>query len=244
MYRDLDLWWSAARGDNFTTATQVGAASAQQAGYARIRTEAKVFDAQEPGTVPLNLFWSDARKDNFTTPTAAGQSSALAAGYVLSRVEGFVYPWRPATPVTPLRLWWSDARGDNFLTGTPQGDKDAAAAGYRYVRTEGYAPSPQGLTVTVDKTERTEAGVFHTVRGSGFAPAGQAQFYFVPDTVPADAPFEYAYQLIEAIAVNATGAIGPRRMGGKWGFSPKGDPFGTIVARDRETGVEIAVTRL
>ena len=42
----LMLYWSAQRGDNFTTATAQGQADAQAAGYAYVRVEGYVFPAQ------------------------------------------------------------------------------------------------------------------------------------------------------------------------------------------------------
>jgi hypothetical protein len=88
----LMLYWSAQRGDNFTTATAQGQADAQAAGYAFVRIEGYVYPQQAPGTVPLLLYWSAQRGDNFTTATAQGQADAQAAGYAYVRVEGYVFP--------------------------------------------------------------------------------------------------------------------------------------------------------
>jgi hypothetical protein len=41
----LKLYWSAARGDNFTTATKIGELSARDAGYSFSRVEGYVFPA-------------------------------------------------------------------------------------------------------------------------------------------------------------------------------------------------------
>jgi hypothetical protein len=88
----LNVYWSWARGDNFTTATAQGENDALGAGYIFIRTEGYVFSSPQPGTVPLKSFWSWARGDNFTTATAQGEADALAAGYSFVRIEGFVFP--------------------------------------------------------------------------------------------------------------------------------------------------------
>jgi hypothetical protein len=242
MARNLDLWWHAGRGDNFTTSSAAGAKSAADAGYQRIRTEGQVLESPAAGTIPLKLFWSDARQDNFTTSSAVGEQQALAAGYVPVRIEGHVFDRRPAGSSNRLRLWWHAGRGDNFLTGTPQGDSDAQGSGYAFVRFEGFAPASRTLTVNIT-SESTQTGKFFTVSGSGFSAISTAQFYFVPDTVPAGAPADFAYQLIEAVGCDASGAFKQRRIGGSFGFTPKGDPFGDVVVRDKTSGVEAVVTR-
>ena len=131
------LYWSAAREDNFTTATEQGERDAKNAGYRFARTEGYVYSTQQPGTVPLKLYWSAARGDNFTTATTQGGRDAQAAGYGYARIEGYIFPsQQPGT--VPLKLYWSAARGDNFVTATAQGERDAKNAGYRFARIEGY----------------------------------------------------------------------------------------------------------
>ena len=88
----LKLYWSAARGDNFTTATAEGERDAIAAGYTFARIEGYIYPAPQSGTVPLKLFWSDARRDNFTTATDIGESHAYAASYRFARIEGYVFP--------------------------------------------------------------------------------------------------------------------------------------------------------
>jgi hypothetical protein len=142
--RPLKLYWSADRGDNFSTATQVGENSAIEAGYIFARNEANVFATRTSGMVPLKLYWNSQRGDNFSTATAAGEQSALDAGYSFARIEGYVYAdQRPNTK--PLKLYWSSGRADNFTTGTSAGEHDALAAGYTFVRIEGYAPTTSPL---------------------------------------------------------------------------------------------------
>jgi hypothetical protein len=91
----LKLYWSEARGDNFTTATKQGKADAKAAGYQFIRTEGYVYRKQRRGTVPLKLYWNPNREDNFTTSTQQGEADAKAAGYQFIRIEGYVYSSRP-----------------------------------------------------------------------------------------------------------------------------------------------------
>jgi hypothetical protein len=97
----LKLFWSAARGDNFTTATAIGESHALAAGYVFVRNEGYIYPAPKTGTVPLKLYWSDQRRDNFTTATAIGESHALAAKYGFARIEGYVYPVQPSYPPAP-----------------------------------------------------------------------------------------------------------------------------------------------
>ena len=106
----LNAFWNADRGDNFTTATQAGEASAHAAGYqTQPRIEGYVFPDQRPGTVPLKLFWQADWADNFTTATRDGEVSALASGYERGRVEGYVFPTQQPDTV-PLKLYWSQER--------------------------------------------------------------------------------------------------------------------------------------
>jgi ethanolamine utilization microcompartment shell protein EutL len=133
----LKLYYSQAREDNFTTATQAGKQSAIDAGYQKIRTEGYVFPKQRPGTVPLKLYYSQAREDNFTTATQQGEQSAIDAGYQFIRIEGYVFPNRRRGTV-PLKLYYSQAREDNFTTATQQGKQSAIDAGYQFIRNEGY----------------------------------------------------------------------------------------------------------
>jgi hypothetical protein len=91
----LKLYWSEARGDNFTTATTQGEADAKAAGYQFIRIEGLVYSEQRKGTVPLKLYWNPNREDNFTTSTQQGEADAKAAGYQFIRIEGYVYSNRP-----------------------------------------------------------------------------------------------------------------------------------------------------
>ena len=143
----LKLYWSAARGDNFTTATAQGERDAIAAGYQFARVEAYIFSAPRTGTVPLKLYWSAARGDNFTTATPQGERDAVAAGYVFVRIEGYIYP-TPQNGTVPFKLYWSDERRDNFTTATAIGESHALAARYRLARIEGYvypaqsAPAP------------------------------------------------------------------------------------------------------
>lgn len=156
----LNLYYSSARGDNFTTATQQGERDALAAGYGFARVEAYVFATQRPGTVPLKLYWSAARGDNFTTATAQGERDAKAAGYVYVRNEGYIYP-SPQAGTVPFKLYWSDARADNFTTATDIGEYHARAAGYGFARIEGYvfparttSPPPWTATVVQQPVER------------------------------------------------------------------------------------------
>ena len=74
----LKLYYSDARGDNFTTATSDGERDARGAGYRYARTEGFLFSGQEDETVPLKLIYSDQRGDNFTTATSDGERDARA----------------------------------------------------------------------------------------------------------------------------------------------------------------------
>lgn len=133
----LALYWSPARGDNFTTATGIGKQSAVDAGYDLAWVEGYVHGAQQLGTIPLELYWNGVREDNFTVATQSGRDLAKAHGYTFVRIEGYLYPTQQVGTV-PLQLYWSEARLDHLVTATAKGRQRAETAGYRYVRVEGY----------------------------------------------------------------------------------------------------------
>ncbi len=133
----LNLYYSSARGDNFTTGTSVGEQSAQSSGYGFARIEGYGFRDPQPGTVPLKLYWNAARGDNFTTASAQGEQAALASGYVFVRVEAYIYPTQQPGTV-PLKNYWNQARGDNFSTATAIGEQNARDSGYVFTWIEGY----------------------------------------------------------------------------------------------------------
>ncbi|CAN5157490.1 hypothetical protein BH09ACT3_BH09ACT3_16350 [soil metagenome] len=180
----LDSYWNATRGDNLTTATRSGRASAEEAGYSWLRREAEVFMAPSKlrsvlalpaDAVPLTLHWSAERQDNFTSIVREAPP-----GYEAVRVEGFVYRDLPKTRAfTRLRLWWNAKRGDNFLSGTDMGDAAARASGYTYLGTQAYAPASAPLEVVGDDIERGAKKLDYsvTVRGSGFSPLEPVRFY-------------------------------------------------------------------
>lgn len=144
----LRIYWSGARGDNFTTATDAGERDAKAAGYQFVRDDAYVLDTAEPGTTPLQLFWSEPRGDNITAATQASADAARAAGYVYVRDEGHVHTQQvPGT--VPLKMFWSPEREDNFTAASAQSEADALGAGYRHVRDEGYVfAAPAAPVVT------------------------------------------------------------------------------------------------
>ncbi len=51
----LELFYSGNRGDNFTTGTDIGRSSANDAGYSLVRVEGCAFLRQQPGTRLLTL---------------------------------------------------------------------------------------------------------------------------------------------------------------------------------------------
>lgn len=143
----LNLYYSEARGDNFTTGTDVGEQSAKSAGYGFARIEAYGLRDPQLGTVPLKLYWNAARQDNFTTASAQGEQTALASGYVFVRVEAYIYPsQQPGT--VPLKNYWSPARGDNFSTATAISEQSARDAGYAFAWIEGYV-FPAGASLSL-----------------------------------------------------------------------------------------------
>jgi hypothetical protein len=144
----LDLYWSASRGDNFSTATAAGRSSARSAGYVHARTEGYLFDRHLSGTIPLDLYWNSTRGDNFTTANATGRTDALNAAYAAVRTEGYLYSTQQPGTV-PLKQYWNAVRGDNFTTASTFGERDALTSGYTYVRVEGYL-FPRAIALRAD----------------------------------------------------------------------------------------------
>jgi len=210
----LVLYWSDARSDNFTTATEAGRRDAEAAGYRFVRTEGYIYPTAPRGTIvaPLKLYWSPAREDNFTTATETGWRDAEAASYTLvDRTEGFVLPSQ-STPTSqrtltvPLNLYWSDARADNFLTASDFGRQDAEAAGYRCVRVEGYI-YPRAIALRAQRGQYVSIDV-----GSG------GVFANGPDIHDSET-FEVVYLGPDTIALRTpNGYYLSAQEGGGWGI--------------------------
>jgi hypothetical protein len=139
---DLNLWYSDAREDNFSTVTEAGRSDARAANYRKEHLQACIFGRPAEGLVPLKLYWHSGRGDNFSTSTSDGERDALNAGYQLVRIQGYVYR-DAALNLVPLYTYWNSARGDNFLAVTNSDISAARSAGYHKVRIEGYAISGQ-----------------------------------------------------------------------------------------------------
>ncbi len=133
----MQLYYSSARGDNFTAVSSSGKHAAKNAGYTRARDQGYLLYQSRRGSLPVQLWYHSGRGDHFSAVSTQGKTDARNAGYRFVRTQGYVYAnWRPNT--TAMKLWWSGARGDNFSTLTADGESAARAAGYRYVRTQGY----------------------------------------------------------------------------------------------------------
>ncbi len=133
----MQLYYSSARGDNFTAVSSSGRLAAKNAGYTRARNQGYLLNQNIPGSVPVQLWYHSGRGDHFSAVSTQGKTDARNAGYRFVRTQGYVYAnWRPGT--TAMKLWWGGARGDNFSTVTAAGENAARGAGYRYVRTQGY----------------------------------------------------------------------------------------------------------
>ena len=149
-------WYSAGRGDYFTTsdAAWAGTPGAVKSGYAfpagrgrRVPTSAP----RPPDTRPLYLWYSATRGDNFTTsdPRWAGTPGAVQSGYAFVSVQGYVHSSGLAGTI-PLRSSYKGSVEDNRATSNPI----ATPAGYSFYRTEGY------LTPPADDQPQLTPGIF------------------------------------------------------------------------------------
>ena len=88
----LYQFWSAQRGDNMATTSNLtgkSGASANTAGYTLVRIEGYVYPTEQKGTVAIRLYYNTQRHDNFTTATTEGANGAQRAGYTLVSVIGY-----------------------------------------------------------------------------------------------------------------------------------------------------------
>jgi hypothetical protein len=139
-------WYSAARGDHFTTSDPdwAGEPGIERAGYRLVRIAGYVFDPARPqpqNTIPMVSWYSPGRGDNFLTT----QVNNYEPEYRRVRLEGYVFAQSYAGTV-PLHRWYNRERTDNFTTTSPfwQGAIGEARQGYVKSRVAGhlYPPPP------------------------------------------------------------------------------------------------------
>ncbi|PSN16112.1 hypothetical protein C7293_04035 [filamentous cyanobacterium CCT1] len=150
----LYTWYSASRGDHFTTSDpawvgQVGQIRNSGADYELMRIEGRVFSPdfpQPPGTVPLWNFWNPTAGDNFLTTQAHWVRSPQREGYTRFRLEGYLYT-SAGEDRLPLNSFWNARTQDNLAT-TAIGDELYSFDGnWSQYRTEGYLlPEIQRVT--------------------------------------------------------------------------------------------------
>jgi hypothetical protein len=150
---ELQEWWSADRGDHYTTTHPLWTAAARNHhhhDYVRLGSLGYAYSKdvpQPPGTVPIYSWWSPSRGDNFTTtqPDWAGRpGDRRAPDYGFVRIDGYLYdPILPQpTGTVPVYSWWSPRRQDNRMTNAREWAgplRATRAPDYTCFRLDGYA---------------------------------------------------------------------------------------------------------
>lgn len=146
--RTLYTWYSASRGDYYTTTDPawVGrAGDTRSPDYVFVREEGRVADPAFPeaGTKPLYNWWNASRGDNLltTNPAWAGRPGDVRDGYVFVRLEGHVYT-TPVAGTLPLMSRWNASTQDNYTTADPRVNAAPTPSGYTAPGVEGYLLSP------------------------------------------------------------------------------------------------------
>ena len=139
--RPLRLFFSGARLDNYTTATEAGAANARNSGYGEAGTMGHLESEPLPGTRPLFCYFNPATGDNLVTdasspPAGFGPCDLGGRG----NIEGFAHS-SPRSDTVPLILWLndSDRRDHHLITDGFQDDAALIGQNYRKLRTVGHA---------------------------------------------------------------------------------------------------------
>jgi hypothetical protein len=149
---ELQEWWSADRGDHYTTTHPSWTAAApnyHHHDYVRLGSLGYAYSRelpQPPGTVPIYSWWSPSRGDNFTTTQSAwaGPGDRRAPDYGFVRVDGYLHDPRLPQPTgtIPVYSWWSPGRQDNRMTNARDWAgplRATRAPDYTCFRLEGYA---------------------------------------------------------------------------------------------------------
>jgi hypothetical protein len=139
--RPLRLFFSGARLDNYTAASDGGVANAVNSGYGDAGTMGHIESQQLPGTKPLFCYFNPTTGDNLVTDASSAPSGFGACNLGgTGNVEGFVYSSARSGTV-PIILWLndSDRRDHHLITDGFQNDADLIGQNYRKLRTVGHA---------------------------------------------------------------------------------------------------------
>src|SRR5262245_7527440 len=194
----LYTWYSASRGDTFTTSDPAWAPAVgsdgqiiMRSGYRFVTTEGLVFspDApQPPDTVRLWSWYSPTRGDNFITSNPAWNgASSWPPDYYRFRLEGYAYS-KPVANTRVLRGQWkqsSSGLGDNRATANP--DDAVPSSGYTYVRDEGYILP---VNERFDDLARAQAFGYGHLTVNGKPARGSRRLLVIRATLP-DSPLTF-----------------------------------------------------
>lgn len=141
----LYTWFSAARGDHFTTSDpawigSVGEIRNSGDDYELMRIEGRIFSPdfpQPPGTVPLWNFWHPDRADNFLTSQPHWIATRARDGYMRFRLEGYIYA-EAGEDRLALNSFWNPRTEDNLATSANHDELYSLDGEWGQYRTEGF----------------------------------------------------------------------------------------------------------
>lgn len=90
LVKPLNVYWSEARNDFFTTSIDKSDSNVGRAGYKFVETVGYIYRERQDDTKLLKLYWNAQKDDNFTIASAGSEKEAEAASYSFVENLGYV----------------------------------------------------------------------------------------------------------------------------------------------------------
>lgn len=119
--KPITLYWSDARNDLFTSASEAGDRNAKAAGYVvnDAKTQGFIYKTQQPGTVPLTTYYSEKLTDCLTVTTSLESELEAKDGYQAYEMLGYIHSEKNLAAPVPLVLYQNSKTSDTLTTTTP-----------------------------------------------------------------------------------------------------------------------------
>ncbi len=151
--KSITLYYSEARKDFFTSASEAGDRNAKAAAYvvSDAKSQGKIWKTQKPGTVPLLAYWS-AKHQDCLTMTADIEALKLKEGdgYQPYETLGYIYKEKSLDAQIPLVLYKNASTNDFLTTAMPPGNlvgiKHFDAKKYELLGCIGYVVTAQSVS--------------------------------------------------------------------------------------------------